>query len=86
MVIGKWRIQHHSTVPVSNRNTGANRGVGFELVARFLAMGYSVYGTYRPDTRDDRSIQQVESMRVKDLHELIFQCKAQRYWREDLRA
>jgi hypothetical protein len=49
-------------------------------------MGYSVYGTYRPDTRDDRSVQQVESMRATHLYELIFECKAQRYWREDLRA
>jgi hypothetical protein len=49
-------------------------------------MGYSVYGTYRPDTRDDRSVQQVEPMRATHLYELIFECKAQRYWREDLRA
>lgn len=86
LVIGKWRIWHSNTVLFSNWDTGANRGVGFELVTRFLAMGYSVYGTYRPDTRDDRSVQQVESTRAKHLHKLTFRCKAQRYWREDLRA
>ena len=86
LVIGKWRVEHLNTILFSNLDTGANRGVGFELVTRFLAMGYSVFGTYRPDTRDDRSVQQVDSKRATSLHELIFHCKAQRYWCEDLRA
>ncbi|KAH7406366.1 hypothetical protein DE146DRAFT_389384 [Phaeosphaeria sp. MPI-PUGE-AT-0046c] len=44
---------------------GANRGVGFELATRFLAMGYSVHGTYRPETHDDRSVQQLKETGVK---------------------
>ncbi|KAK5656993.1 hypothetical protein OQA88_3516 [Cercophora sp. LCS_1] len=35
---------------------GANRGIGFELATRFLAKGYKVHGTYRPETRDDDSV------------------------------
>jgi hypothetical protein len=59
-------------VLVPNLDKGANRGVGFELVTRFLAIGYSVYGTYRADTREDGSVQQVDSQFfLTVLHNLI---------------
>jgi NAD(P)-dependent dehydrogenase (short-subunit alcohol dehydrogenase family) len=42
--------------------SGANRGVGFQLVSRFLKLDYSVYGTFRPQTREDSSVAEVSSL------------------------
>ncbi|KAK4664559.1 uncharacterized protein QC763_0087240 [Podospora pseudopauciseta] len=35
---------------------GANGGIGFQLATRFLKEGYKVFGTYRPQTKDDVSV------------------------------
>ncbi|OCL04032.1 NAD(P)-binding protein [Glonium stellatum] len=35
---------------------GANRGIGFELATRLHRQGYTVFGTHRPQTRDDPSV------------------------------
>jgi NAD(P)-dependent dehydrogenase (short-subunit alcohol dehydrogenase family) len=77
-------VKDLDNVLVPNPDKGANRGVGFELATRFLAMGYSVHGTYRHETHDDPSVQQVESIITTYLHKLILCRKAQRVWREDL--
>jgi len=38
---------------------GANRGIGFELASRLHRQGYTVLGTYRPQTRDDPSVKEL---------------------------
>ncbi|KAF2421109.1 NAD(P)-binding protein, partial [Tothia fuscella] len=35
---------------------GANRGIGFQLVSRFLEQGYTVHGTVRPQMKNDPSV------------------------------
>ncbi|KAK3325072.1 hypothetical protein B0H66DRAFT_547347 [Apodospora peruviana] len=46
---------------------GANRGIGFQLATRHLAKGYAVYGTYRPETRDDSSVAEMKEAGIKTL-------------------
>jgi NAD(P)-dependent dehydrogenase (short-subunit alcohol dehydrogenase family) len=41
--------------------TGANRGIGSQLAARFLERGYTVFGTVRPETRADPSAAQARA-------------------------
>ncbi|KAI1504037.1 NAD(P)-binding protein [Biscogniauxia marginata] len=38
---------------------GANRGIGFQLASRFKNLGYKVYGTYRPQTKADPSVDEL---------------------------
>lgn len=40
-------------------DTGANRGIGFELATRLLDKGHKVYGSYRPQSRKDSSTVEV---------------------------
>ncbi|CAO2656560.1 Nn.00g053630.m01.CDS01 [Neocucurbitaria sp. VM-36] len=50
-----------------NEDFTRDRGVGFELTNRFLAKGYAVYGTYRPETRDDCSVRLLKEAGAKTL-------------------
>ncbi|KAI1098419.1 NAD(P)-binding protein [Jackrogersella minutella] len=38
---------------------GPNRGIGFQLASRLQVLGHTVYGTCRPQTRDDPSVAEV---------------------------
>jgi NAD(P)-dependent dehydrogenase (short-subunit alcohol dehydrogenase family) len=46
---------------------GANRGIGFELTQRLLARGHTVYGTYRPQSREDSSVSQLRAAGAQTL-------------------
>lgn len=46
---------------------GANRGIGFQLATRFLKLGYSVHGTYRPQTREDESVAELKKTGIETL-------------------
>ncbi|KAK0701369.1 hypothetical protein B0T21DRAFT_417206 [Apiosordaria backusii] len=46
---------------------GANRGIGFELATRFLKRGYKVFGTYRPQTKEDVSVAELKSTGVQTI-------------------
>jgi NAD(P)-dependent dehydrogenase (short-subunit alcohol dehydrogenase family) len=46
---------------------GANRGIGFELTQRLLSHGHTVYGTYRPQSRDDASVSQLQGAGAQTL-------------------
>lgn len=41
-------------------SAGANRGIGHELVTRFQGKGHHVFGTYRPQSRDDITVIKVK--------------------------
>jgi NAD(P)-dependent dehydrogenase (short-subunit alcohol dehydrogenase family) len=40
---------------------GANRGIGFELTQRLLSHGHRVYGTYRPQSREDSTVSRLKA-------------------------
>ncbi|KAF9554685.1 NAD(P)-binding protein [Agrocybe pediades] len=47
---------------------GANRGIGHELATRFSLRGHTVYGTYRPQSRNDETVRKmIESTTVTAL-------------------
>jgi NAD(P)-dependent dehydrogenase (short-subunit alcohol dehydrogenase family) len=46
---------------------GANRGIGFELTKSLLARGHSVYGTYRPQSREDSSVSKLKAAATQTL-------------------
>ncbi|KAK3935297.1 NAD(P)-binding protein [Diplogelasinospora grovesii] len=46
---------------------GANRGIGLELATRFQEKGYTVFGSYRPQTREDTSILQLKTRGVNTI-------------------
>lgn len=46
---------------------GANGGIGFQLATRFLKEGYKVFGTYRPQTKDDVSVAELEGTGVQSI-------------------
>ena len=46
---------------------GANRGIGLELAKRLLAHGHTVYGTYRPQSRQDPSVPQLQATGARTL-------------------
>ncbi|ETN38695.1 uncharacterized protein HMPREF1541_06732 [Cyphellophora europaea CBS 101466] len=43
---------------------GANRGIGFELARKLTVNGHQVFGTYRPVTRDDPTVQQLKAYKI----------------------
>jgi NAD(P)-dependent dehydrogenase (short-subunit alcohol dehydrogenase family) len=64
-------------VMIADNYAGANRGIGFELATRFLNKGFEVFGTYRPQTRQDSSVTDVslspalifrETILLTDIH------------------
>jgi nucleoside-diphosphate-sugar epimerase len=51
-----FNVPFYDNLTLTASTTGANRGIGFELTTRFLERGYIVYGTFRPQTREDPSV------------------------------
>jgi NAD(P)-dependent dehydrogenase (short-subunit alcohol dehydrogenase family) len=65
-----------SKVPFDDGGTltlalGANRGIGFQLSTRFVQLGYAVYGTFRPQTKDDKSVEDVPAFSANSSHGLF---------------
>ncbi|EHK23901.1 uncharacterized protein TRIVIDRAFT_147230 [Trichoderma virens Gv29-8] len=41
--------------------TGANRGIGLHLCKEFIVKGYTVFGSVRPASRDDASVEELKN-------------------------
>ncbi|KAL7907169.1 hypothetical protein GGI35DRAFT_481720 [Trichoderma velutinum] len=42
--------------------TGANRGIGLRLCKEFIARDYNVFGSFRPESRDDSSVAELRNI------------------------